>query len=169
MVKIADKRALMLAAGIRLVVFDVDGVLTDGTIQVNFAGRESRRYSVRDGHGFELLKDAGIKAIWMTRSSPLTGSIEHRANALGVRLHGSIKDKEAELIHICDTLAVGLQNVAFMGDDIFDIGAMRIVGFSACPADADNAVKEEADYVCQNTGGRGAAREVIELILSCHA
>ena len=164
MAEIADKRALMLAAGVRLVVFDVDGVLTNGTVEVDESGRESRRYSMRDGHGFELLRDAGIGAIWMTRSAH-SPSIVFRAYKLGVNVCSGIKDKAAKLAELYERP----EEICYVGDDVFDLEAMRYAGFSACPADAENAVKEEADYVCRNTGGHGAAREVIELILSCHA
>ena len=164
MAKVADKRAQMLAARVRLVVFDVDGVLTDGTVEVDESGRESRRYSMCDGHGFELLRDAGIRAIWMTRSAH-SPSIVFRAYKLGVELHAGVKDKAAKLAELYEYP----EEVCYVGDDVFDLEAMRYAGFSACPADSEDAVKEEADYVCQNTGGRGAAREVIELILSCHA
>ena len=164
MAKIADKRALMQAARVRFVVFDVDGVLTDGTVEVDESGRESRRYSMRDGHGFELLRDAGIKTIWLTRSAH-TASIVFRAYKLGVELHTGVKDKAAKLSELYERP----EEICYVGDDAFDLEAMRYVGFSACPADAEDTVKEEADYVCENTGGHGAAREVIELILSCHA
>ena len=164
MVKVADKRALGLAAGIRLIVFDVDGVLTNGTVEVDESGRESRRYSMRDGHGFELLRDAGIGAIWMTRSAH-SPSIVFRAYKLGVELNAGVKDKAAKLAELYERP----EEICYVGDDVFDLEAMRYVGFSACPADAEDAVKEEADYICENAGGHGVAREVIELILSCHA
>ncbi|MBN2270219.1 MAG: HAD hydrolase family protein [Sedimentisphaerales bacterium] len=149
---------------IELLVLDVDGVLTDGSIIVNADGSEAKSFNVRDGHGIRLWQRAGFKtAIISGRSSPPT---KIRAEQLEIEhvLEGC-HYKLPALEKLLDELGLAPENVAYIGDDLPDLPVMRCVGFGAAVANADNELKEYADYVTARPGGAGAVREVIEYIL----
>lgn len=149
---------------IRLLLLDVDGVLTDGRIIIDDDGRESKFFDVRDGHGIKMLLRFGLDVAFMTgRSSRV---VEHRARELGVaEVHQGVWDKLACYEEILARRGLTDEEVAFMGDDIVDIPVLRRVGFSATVADAEEEVKAIADYVAVNKGGRGAVREICKSIL----
>ncbi len=149
---------------IRLLLLDVDGVLTDGRIIIDDDGRESKFFDVRDGHGIKMLLRFGIDVAFMTgRSSRV---VEHRARELGVaEVHQGVWDKLACYEEILARRGLIDEEVAFVGDDIVDIPVLRRVGFSATVADAEEEVKAIADYVAVNKGGRGAVREICKSIL----
>ena len=150
--------------GIRLVIFDVDGVLTDGRIIYDDEGVETKSFDVKDGHGMKLLMRAGIDcAIITARESRV---VEHRARNLGIGLvYQGRKDKLAAFEEIKTRTGFESPEIAYVGDDIIDLPVMKRAGFSAAVADAVEEVAERADYVTKKPGGRGAAREVAELIL----
>lgn len=151
-------------AGIRLMIFDVDGVLTDGKIVYDDRGVESKMFDVRDGHGIKLLMRGGVEcAIITARQSRV---VEHRAANLGIELvFQGAKDKLKAFDEILDRLKLAPDQAAYMGDDIIDLPVMKRTGFSATVPDAVEDVRERADYVTTRPGGDGAAREVCELVL----
>ncbi|HEY4707035.1 MAG: phenylphosphate carboxylase subunit delta [Deltaproteobacteria bacterium GWA2_55_10] len=149
---------------IRLVIFDVDGVLTDGRIIFDAAGTETKFFDVKDGHGIKLLMRAGIEtAIITARESKV---VFHRAQDLGIALvYQGVKDKKRSLDDIAARTGIALAEMAYMGDDIIDLPVLTRVGLSATVADAVDEVREMADFVSSKPGGRGAVREMVELIL----
>lgn len=151
-------------AGIRLMIFDVDGVLTDGKIVYDDRGVESKMFDVRDGHGIKLLMRSGVEvAIITARQSRV---VEHRAANLGIELvFQGAKDKLKAFDEILEKLSLAPDQAAYMGDDIIDLPVMKRTGFSATVPGAVEEVRERADYVSVKPGGGGAAREVCELIL----
>lgn len=151
-------------AKVKLLILDVDGVLTDGRIIMDDDGREIKHFDVRDGHGIKILQRFDIDVVFLTgRKSSV---VEHRARDLDVReVHQQIWDKVAAFEGIIQRRGLAADQVAFMGDDVVDIPLQRRVGFSAAPADAEEMVRRSVDYVARRPGGRGAVREVCELIL----
>lgn len=153
------------ARHIKLMAFDVDGVLTDGTLYFTSLGDEMKAFSSLDGHGIKMLKQAGIEvAIISGRSS---AALENRARNLGIaRLHQGIEDKRGTMTRLLDELGLSSEQAGYMGDDVVDLPILRLCGFSATVADGHPFVKQHVDYVAQKGGGRGAVREVCDFILS---
>ncbi|MGE0086957.1 MAG: KdsC family phosphatase [Desulfococcaceae bacterium] len=151
-------------ANIRLLLLDVDGVLTDGSIMYQADGTEIKCFNAKDGLGIRLLMESGIQVGIVTgRSSP---ALIQRCRNLGISLiFDGVKDKGAVLEDIMSQTGVSAEETAFAGDDLPDIGLMRRVGFSAAVADAHEAVRQEAAMVTVREGGRGAVREICEAIL----
>lgn len=152
------------ATGVRLAVFDVDGVLTDGRLIFDNDGGEYKAFSVRDGLGMKLLRRTGIEvAIITARSSRI---VTDRMASLGVEL--VLQGRENKLDAFRELLgSVGLNAVqtAYVGDDVMDLPVMAEVGFAAAVADAHPLVRERAHWCTESAGGEGAAREVCEFIL----
>ncbi|ACN15873.1 KdsC [Desulforapulum autotrophicum HRM2] len=149
---------------IKLLLLDVDGVLTDGAITYTDQGDEIKRFSVKDGLGLRLLMDAGIRVGIITgrKSQALTA----RCNNLGINLlYDGIKNKVTALETILDTTGFNASETAFAGDDLPDICVMARVGLAIAVADATDEVKQAAHLVTRKNGGGGAVREVCELIL----
>jgi 3-deoxy-D-manno-octulosonate 8-phosphate phosphatase (KDO 8-P phosphatase) len=161
---ILDNKVIAKIRLIRLLILDVDGVMTDGRIIMDYAGREIKNFDVKDGHGIKVLMRYGIDVVLVTgRRSTV---VEHRARDLGIsEVHQGVTNK----LEIADTIlrnrSLNYEHIAFVGDDIVDISLLRRVGFSAAVADAAEDVKKCADYVTVRRGGRGAVREVCEVIL----
>ena len=150
---------------VKLVLTDVDGVLTDGGMYYSEKGEALKKFNTLDGMGVELLLNNKIKTIFITReNSKITKSRAKKVRAFQV-LSG-IKNKENELIKICKKFSLKSENIAYIGDDVNDIEIMKKVGFSCAPSDCNNEVKKIADYVCHVKGGNGAFREMVDLILS---
>jgi 3-deoxy-D-manno-octulosonate 8-phosphate phosphatase (KDO 8-P phosphatase) len=145
-------------------ILDVDGVLTDGRIILDDRGRELKFFDVRDGHGMKLLMRAGLEIIILTgRSSKV---VEHRAKELGIRdVHQGAKNKIDVYTEILQSKNLTVDRIACMGDDLTDIPILIRSGFSVSPADASDHVKKVVDFVTEHRGGRGAVRELCELIL----
>jgi 3-deoxy-D-manno-octulosonate 8-phosphate phosphatase (KDO 8-P phosphatase) len=145
-------------------ILDVDGVMTDGRIVYDDDGRELKFFDVKDGHGLKLLMRTGIEVILLTgRQSRV---VDHRAKDLGIRdVYQGSKNKIQILEQILREKGLAEERLACMGDDLTDIPLVRRCGFSAAPADASEYVKQIVDYVTKKEGGRGAVREVCELIL----
>lgn len=149
---------------IRAVITDCDGVLTDGGVYVGAEGEIMKRFSIRDGMGFERLRDAGIEVgIVSGETSP---ALAARAAKLQIReLHLGVREKLAVIDAICHRLGCDRTNIAYIGDDVNDVVVMREVGFSGCPADALPQAKAVADHICRADGGHGAFREFAETVL----
>jgi len=152
------------AAAIKLLVLDCDGVLTDGTLVYGPGGEVYQRFCVYDGYAISLLKDAGVEVAILTGKT--SSALMHRAQTLGIRkiVQGS-SDKAAAITRLAEQSELELGAVAFMGDDLFDLGAVRLAGWSAAPANARAEVKAEVSHVCAARGGDGAVREVAEMLL----
>ncbi len=149
---------------INLIVVDVDGTMTDGSMYFSDQGEVMKRFSVHDGMGITLARRAGIEVAIMTSEN--TQIVVKRAEKLQIKhvILGS-RSKQTDLKLLCEKIGTVLEKVAFVGDDVNDAFAMKVAGFSACPADATSYIKTIASYVCEAKGGHGAIREVIELIL----
>jgi len=147
-----------------LMGFDVDGVLTDGTLYFGTQGDEIKAFSSLDGHGLKMLQRAGVEvAIISGRSSR---ALELRAENLGVKeLHMGVEDKRRLLAELAARRGIDLAQTGYMGDDVVDLPILRACGFSATVADAHGEVLGRVDYVASKKGGRGAVREVCDLIL----
>ena len=148
----------------RLLVLDVDGVLTDGRIIMDHEGREIKAFDVRDGHGIKLLREAGVEVAMLTgRSSPV---VQKRANDLGIPwVRQGVNDKVAAYQEIAREVGVGDDETCFVGDDLVDIPLLKRVGIPIVVADGAHEAKRFARYVTQSLGGRGAVREVCNLLL----
>ena len=152
------------ASRIRLACFDVDGTLTDGRLIFDNEGRELKAFHAHDGQGLVLLQRAGIIVALVT--ARVSRVVEIRAAELGIRqVHLGAKDKLAKVRELATSMGIGLDEVAFMGDDAPDLRAMREVGLSVAPADAHQWTLEAADWRTTAKAGRGAARELCDLIL----
>lgn len=149
---------------IRLVAFDVDGVLTDGRLYYSETGDAMKAFDVRDGMGMKLLQDAGITlAIITSRRAP---SVLLRAADLGIsHVQQGVADKRTAFDELLAGMAIAPEEAAFMGDDLVDLPVFRRCGFAATVADAPALLKRHADYVTRATGGRGAVREFCEMLL----
>lgn len=150
---------------IRLLLLDVDGVMTDGSINYTGDGDEIKRFNVRDGFGIRLLMDAGIAVGIVTgRSSP---ALKRRCENLGIDiLWDNVTEKAAVLSRILSDAGVSADETAFMGDDLIDLPLMRRVGAAIAVADAHEVVRECADMITERSGGHGAVREACEAILT---
>jgi len=160
-----DSQALWArAAAVKLLVFDVDGVLTDGGLYYGPEGERMKRFDVKDGHGLVMARLAGLpSAVLTARTSRI---VEVRGKELGLSaIYQGHKDKLAGLAELLAKLDIAASDCAYMGDDVNDLGPMGQVGLPACPADAAPEVRQQAMFVAQNPGGRGAARELVELCL----
>ncbi|MHA6824287.1 KdsC family phosphatase [Ralstonia pseudosolanacearum] len=157
-------QAMERAARVRLMIFDVDGVLTDGRLLVGPQGEISKAFDTLDGHGIKLLAQAGITpAIITGRESEI---VAWRAGELGIEhLYQGVADKREAFVHLLAATALQPADAGYMGDDWPDLPVMAQVGFAACPAQAHAEVRSRCHYVTRATGGRGAAREVADLIL----
>lgn len=149
---------------VRLIVLDVDGVLTDGRLYYGDSGELFKAFFTTDGLGIRLAQRAGIAfAIITGRRSKI---VAERASELDIEhVHQGIHDKSGALDEVLSAAGVTAEEACFIGDDIIDLPAMRRVGLSAAPSDAVAEVREYVDYVAGCAGGRGAVREVIELVL----
>lgn len=152
------------AKKIRLVVLDVDGVLTDGQIITSSQGELCKHFNVKDGLGIKMLMTAGIDVVIITgRRSAIVGA---RLRELGVKdvLQGQTYKKDA-FLSILKARRLEASECACMGDDVPDLPILRLCGLACAPADAVDEVVREADFVSKRDGGRGAVREMAELIL----
>ena len=150
---------------IKLILTDCDGVLTDGGVYYSAEGEELKRFNIRDGMGVERLwKLAGIETGIIT--GELSASVSKRAEKLAIfECHLGAKDKAATVRAILERRRLVPPEVAYVGDDVNDLPAFALVGLTACPGDAFEAVKTAAHLVLAQPGGHGAFREFAELIL----
>jgi 3-deoxy-D-manno-octulosonate 8-phosphate phosphatase (KDO 8-P phosphatase) len=152
------------AAKVRLILFDVDGVLTDGKILLHADGTESKVFDIKDGTGIVWAQRLGLTVGFLSaRSSAATSQ---RAAQLGITLvHQGVSSKLETYEQIADSLMLDDEEVAFMGDDILDLPVLARVGLATAPSDAAPDVRQRVHWVASAKGGDGAARELIELIL----
>ena len=156
--------AIRRAAAVRLVALDVDGTLTDGRLFIGPSGETMKAFSVRDGFGLTLLREAGVKLALVTaRRSAI---VEVRAAELKFdEVRQGARDKAATLGELCERFGLQSGQAAFVGDDWPDLRAMALAGLAASVADAPAAVRERAHWVSNAPAGRGAVREFAEFVL----
>ncbi len=158
------KDVLAKAANIRLVIFDVDGVLTDGRLILGDDGQEYKAFHSRDGHGIKMLKAGGVEIGIITgRTSKV---VEHRMANLGItHVYQGKLDKVPAFEELLAKLGVAPEQTAYVGDDVVDLPVMRKVGLAIAVQDAHPFVKQHAHWQTPSRGGLGAARDVCELLL----
>jgi 3-deoxy-D-manno-octulosonate 8-phosphate phosphatase (KDO 8-P phosphatase) len=149
---------------IKLLLLDVDGVMTDGGLYYSNSGDEFKKFNAQDGYGIVKLKRAGIQIGIIT--GRVSKIVERRAKELGItEVYQNFENKIDAYEAIKNKFDLSDADIAYIGDDEFDIAVLKRVGFSAAPADAVPIVKKHVQYVCKLGGGNGAVREVIDLIL----
>jgi len=149
---------------IKLLLLDVDGVLTDGTIIYNDLKVETKNFNVKDGLGIKLLMNAGIQVCIVTGRG--SQALHHRCRDIGIsHIFENLKDKAEILCRIVKLTGISSENTAFVGDDLPDLALMKRVAVSFAVADAHETVRKHADMVTMAKGGRGAVREICEIIL----
>ena len=149
---------------IKLLILDVDGTLTDGGIYYDSTGNELKKFSVKDGAGLVALRRAGVQVMICTGRE--CEAVRRRAADLHLEyVYQNVGNKAAFLCDFFKEHSLSREEVAYCGDDWNDLAAMALCGFVACPADAADAVKARADYVCPQKGGEGAVRGAAEEIL----
>ena len=162
---ITRQDTLARARRVRLMAFDVDGVLSDGALYYTDSGEEIKAFSTVDGQGLNLLREAGITIAILTGRS--TRSVENRMRYLGIELvFQGCKDKWATLQEILASRSLSADEAGFMGDDLIDLKVMAGCGFSAAPADAHETAHRYARLITTRPGGRGAVREVCDYLLA---
>lgn len=156
--------ALAKAADVRLMGFDIDGVMTDGHLYFSPRGDEMKAFFVRDGLGLQMLAKGGVKlAIITGRSSDI---VAQRAANLGIGLVlQGVKDKKAAMADLLEREGLSFAEAGYMGDDVVDVAVMRACGFSATVPDGHALARRHADYAAAAAAGAGAVREVCEFIL----
>ena len=167
MKKISGKDILKIAKNIKLVILDVDGVLTDGSIILDNEENEFKSFHVRDGHGIKMLIKAGFKVAMVT--GRYSRVVERRARELGINeVFQKCHDKRLAYRHLIEKYSLDSGEVAYIGDDIVDLPLLYGSGLSVAVADADEEAKNAAMMVTKNRGGRGAVREVCDFLLKAN-
>lgn len=152
------------AAKIKLVVFDVDGVLTDGTLTYSANGEEVKHFNVKDGVGLKLLRTYGIDTAIISAKDSLP--LQRRATDLGItHFFPGSKDKWSVLSALMAQLSLSAEEICYVGDDVIDLKLMKRVGLSVAPNDAFWLVREQSHLITHAAGGKGVAREVADIIL----
>lgn len=152
------------AQKIKLAAFDVDGVMTDGSLTYMQDGSQLKTFNAKDGLGVVMLNKAGLLTAIITAKE--TGAVAQRAKTLGItKLFMNQKNKILALNELCNEFKLGYEEILYMGDDLPDIEVLKLCGLSACPSDAVNEVKDICDIVCDKDGGRGAVREICDFLL----
>ena len=153
------------AARLKLMAFDVDGVLTDGSLYFTDAGTEIKSFNTRDGQGMRMLQDAGVTLAIITGRD--AACVTWRMKNLGIEhVYQGIGHKLTTFHALLAKLGLDPDEAGFMGDDVIDLQVMAACGFSAAPADCHELNRQRADYLASHPGGRGAVREVCEFILA---
>ena len=153
------------AAAVRLMLFDVDGVLTDGSLYYGENGEALKRFHALDGHGLKLLTQSGVKVALITGRSSLI--VSRRAAELGIAdVLQDVRDKSAALNELAQRHGIPLNETGFMGDDLIDLSAMQRAGFAASVPNAPDYIMQSAHWVASRPGGSGAARECCDLLLA---
>lgn len=150
---------------IRLIAFDVDGIMTDGGLYLSDSGEEFKRFNSLDGHGLKMLRASGVELAIITGRT--SRCVELRAKNLGIiHMYQGVEKKWAAMRDLLTKLQLAPEAAAFMGDDVVDLPVMRRVGLSLTVPKASPAVHDHAHYTTKHEGGHGAVREVCELIMS---
>lgn len=149
---------------VRLLIMDVDGTLTDGSMYYDDCGHEMKKFNVKDGAGIKMLQKKGIQTMILTGRK--SQCVAKRAEELKIdHILQGIDDKAKYLQEFVNQKGWSMQEAAYIGDDINDLECMRLVGHTAAPADAVEAVLEMVDYICAKKGGQGAVREYAEYLI----
>ncbi|MFN3983961.1 MAG: KdsC family phosphatase [Rhodocyclaceae bacterium] len=152
------------AARVRLMGFDVDGVMTDGGLHFTPNGDEIKVFSSLDGHGLKMLRQAGLEVVIISGRS--SRALELRAENLGIEdLYMGVDDKRACLYDLLARKGLAPDEAGYVGDDVVDLPILRMCGFSATPADGHDFVKQHVHLVTRRNGGHGAVREVCDFVL----
>lgn len=152
------------ASKIKIAIFDVDGVMTDGGLIYDQDGKEYKVFNAKDGQGLVMLKRAGIKTVVITAKESYM--VQKRFTDLGfTRIYQGQKNKEMALDEVVDDYELKFDEVAYMGDDLPDLCVLRKVGLPSCPKDAVPEVIKASRFVTTRLGGHGAVRELCDLIL----
>ncbi|UWX56765.1 HAD-IIIA family hydrolase [Chlorobaculum sp. MV4-Y] len=171
MILLSPQEQKARASRIRLVLSDNDGVFTDNGVYYSERGEEFKRYSIRDGMGVERLREHGVETGIMT--GEVSPSIVRRAQKLHIeRLYLGVKDKQSRLADVLSDTGLSEAEIAYIGDDVNDIGIMNAIapfGLVACPGDAMHLVEPCVHYRCTAQGGRGAFREYAEWLIALRA
>lgn len=155
---------LAKAKSLKLLILDVDGVLTDGRLFFDDNGKEYKCFHARDGHGIKLLRQTGVEVAVI--SGRKSNSVALRMKSLGIEhVYQGHENKIAAFHEILDKLTIKTDQAAYVGDDLLDLPIMTRVGFAVAVKDANFAVKQHADWCTQTDGGQGAVREVCDLIM----
>ncbi len=162
---VARRTLVTKARRIKLILLDVDGVMTDGGIYYTVSGAEMKRFNAQDGYGIARAREHGLKfGIISGRNTPV---VTRRAKDLQIaEVHQGRDDKLAVYQDIKKRLRLHDEECCFMGDDLFDMPLLRVVGLSAAPANARREVRRAVDFVCRTRGGEGAVRELVDFILA---
>ncbi len=156
--------ALARAQGLKLMIFDVDGVMTDGMLYYSERGEELKAFNIQDGHGIKMLKQYGVEVGLITARR--SRAVELRAANLGIaHLYQGVEDKRAAYAALLAQLGLAAEQSGYMGDDLLDLPLLTRCGFAATVPAAPDALKSRAHYVARAGGGHGAVREVCEFIL----
>lgn len=156
--------ALRRARALKLMIFDVDGVMTDGMLYYSERGEELKAFNIQDGHGIKLLRQYGVEVALITARN--SRAVELRAANLGIaHLYQGTEDKRAAYAALLAKLGLGAAQSGYMGDDLLDLPLLTRCGFAATVPAAPQALKSRAHYVTRAQGGHGAVREVCELVL----
>ena len=162
--KKTNKKLIEKVKKIKIVLTDVDGVLTDGGVYFSSKGESLKKFNMRDGMGVELLHKNNIKTVLITKeNSKIVKKRGKKIKADGIFM--GITDKKKYLSKIKKKFLLETKNIAYIGDDVNDLEIMKSVGFSATPSDGHITIKQISDYICKNNGGNGAFREFVDLIL----
>lgn len=153
------------ASKIKIVVFDVDGVMTDGSLTFDEDGKEYKTFNAKDGQGIVMLNKSGYTTAIITARD--NNTVTHRFNILGMhKLYKGQKNKEVALDEIVKEYNVEYSEVAYMGDDLPDLCVLKKVGLPTCPNDAVEEVQDVCSFISTKNGGRGAVRELCNLLLN---
>lgn len=153
------------AKSIRLIAFDVDGIMTDGGLYLTDSGEEFKRFNSLDGHGLKMLRASGVELAIITGRT--SRCVELRAHHLGIaHVHQGVHDKLASMRKMLAQLQLPMESVAFMGDDVVDLPVMLRAGLAISVPNAPQVVRERAHYITKCEGGHGAVREACELLMS---
>ncbi len=161
---LANDEVLVRARAVKLLLFDVDGVLTDGRLYLDNNGEEYKAFNSRDGHGLKMLRRNGVEVGIITgRTSKI---VAHRTKELGIQhVRQGCADKLPEYEALIGELGLAPEQVGFVGDDIVDLPIMLRVGFAVSPSDGHFLVKRHSHWVAPSEGGRGCGRDVCELLM----
>lgn len=150
---------------VRLMAFDVDGVMTDGGLYLSDSGEEFKRFNSLDGHGIKMLRASGVEVAIITGRT--SRCVELRAQNLGIQhVYQGVERKLDAMVDLLDKLKLSRDAAAYMGDDVVDLCVMRHVGLAISVPESPQLVREHSDYVTQRGGGHGAVREACELVMS---
>jgi 3-deoxy-D-manno-octulosonate 8-phosphate phosphatase (KDO 8-P phosphatase) len=154
-----------LARNVRLLILDVDGVLTDGRIFITASGEELKAFNTLDGHGLRMLQSTGVKLAIITGRA--ASCVEHRARGLGIEhYYAGIQNKLEAFEQLMAETGLSAHQCAYMGDDVVDLPVMRRVALAISVPEAPSIVRQHAHYVTGNSCGQGAVREAAELIMN---